>query len=110
MREYIHELTSLTHHILETNEHKHWYSNNDTAIIRGTITSICELFKKQEESKTLNSRQRQLATAFDGLKELLKSTNVSRNIEGSIEVYPYWTILNQNLDLSNEDGNEGCEN
>lgn len=60
---------------------------------------------KMQANHTLNSKQSQLATQYDSLQRLLKDANVIRRASDSTDVYPYWTILKQRLDLSNSDGN-----
>lgn len=89
---------------MDTNEHKCWQLNSETSSIREVIESLCDVYLKQEENKTLSQKQKLLAKHFDELKQLLQKINVAKNVSGSVEIYTYWTILYQDLDLSNSHG------
>lgn len=107
-RENISHLASLTEYALKTKSNKSWPYYVDVFEIRKLISSMCHIFAKQELHKTLNERQRNLAVHFQTLQKLLKESNIIRKTNESADVFPYWTILKQRLELGNSRGTVTC--
>ena len=101
LQDQLMHLHSLCEYIIESTPDKQWHYHVDIFEVRKMISSMCHLFNKQRLHDTLNSKQHNIAQRFERLQRLLKECNVIRKTNDSADVLPFWTVLKQELDLSN---------